>query len=243
MALNLANPALLNPLARLLDVFGQTSNIDSLCDPEIEDCDEDAESHIYEEYTEVNRSLGLIMTVFTISPLFFYSFSVFPWNDDAAAYSLKTNQPIYWYTWIFFASSHVVIFGPFAIIWSLINNQDPQENLVAFYTYWLREVIKSFGYVVMALNDLAFITSIFLYRDSEDEYFSLIIPIITVLFYTFAASGVAFIVSLESDGAILYYDPDKRQDYEDYKDEQAASDDITAPALRALYGSDVPVTI
>ena len=98
---------------------------------------------------------------------------------------------------------------------------------MGFYTYWLKDIIMSFGFVLFGLVDAIFMTATFLYRDAEDDYFKLIYPILIVLFYTFGAVGVAITLQLEADNAVLYYDIDKRAEYEQYKLDLAAGDDIT----------------
>ena len=134
------------------------ANIDSLCDPNIEPCAEKTEMHDFERYSDVNRSMGLILLTWSVAPIVIFFVLVYPWGDSKHLSWLNTYHLFYMVSWYFMIGTHMILFLPQVIVWTFIDNNNPSGGMTSFYSYWLETWIMNSVVAVFSVTAIMFTT-------------------------------------------------------------------------------------
>ena len=210
--------------------YGQfLSGTEDKCDPEIEDCPVRAEQHEYESYETYTLSLGIILSILGIAPLFLFLYPVWYGLSAAQQTMILDKHIIYFTAWLFLAVTHTIIFLPFAIIWLILfffTSAPYEGGLLSFYEFWLGGLIAPSILFIMAGTWLFFLTDVILEYGSDDESYKVIEPILVLVIYGLYAPLTIILTIDYHERAILYFNAEQRQLYEQDRaaEKQAAAE-------------------
>ena len=73
----------------------------------------------------INRQLAFIFGVYIFAPATIFLAAVYPWGNAALQKMLKNDHKLYFYSWIVFIVTHVILFAPIISVWVFIDNAAP----------------------------------------------------------------------------------------------------------------------
>ena len=141
------------------------ANLDSLCDPNIEPCATQEEVQDFEQYNTVNRSVGIILSVWIAAPPLFFFFAVYPWGNTDKLSVLNTKHQIYLISWYIFIGTHIILFSPQIVAWAITDKINPKQEHVDFYTFWLEKVIMNSAVAMFVVTIGMFVLTAVLERN------------------------------------------------------------------------------
>lgn len=178
------------------------------------------EQHAYESYESYTLSIGIILSILGIVPIFIFLYPVWYGLTAAQQTMILDKHIIYFTAWLFLAVTHTIIFLPFSIIWLILfffSSAPYEGGLLSFYEFWLGGLIAPSILWIMAGTWLFFLTDVILEWGTDDESYKVIEPILVLVIYGLYAPFSIILTIDYHNRAILFFDSAQRELYEQDK--------------------------
>ena len=157
--------------------------------------------------------LGMVSGMVAVLPTAIYAQVVLAKDDDDKTI-LANDHKTYTLFWYIFTGSHIAMFMPVVSYWSLL--QTGATESTGFFELWLGKIVAPWVTELMVGVELMWIFEVWFAQGKEDEAYTLLVPIMIVIFYPLIALGTIYMFICDWWKAIKYYDPEVIQAFLEY---------------------------